>query len=122
MVISTLASYSLRSHPKVADCVALMCPTLGLTRRAGCWVAKASSELFDWTQDHQDAVEAFFIDDVEEDEEFEVDDDDDAANDDTEEEGSSDLLAAFYEWLSEATEPMRDDVEAEEENDVALYA
>ena len=83
--------------------------------------ADAIAELFDWTQDHQDAVEAFFLDDAEEDEDFEVEDDDDAAEDDTEEEDSSDLLAAFYEWLSEATEPMRDDVEAEEENDVALY-
>ncbi|NEQ44378.1 MAG: DUF4157 domain-containing protein [Leptolyngbya sp. SIOISBB] len=85
--------------------------------------ADAIAELFDWTQDHQEAVEAFFLDDAEDDEDFEVeDDDDDAADDDTEEEDSSDLLAAFYEWLSEATEPMRDDVEAEEENDIALYA
>ena len=81
--------------------------------------ADAIAELFDWTQDHQEAVEAFFLDDAEEDEDFEVEDDDEAG----EEEGdSSELLAAFYEWLSEATEPMRDDVEAEEENDIAMYA
>ncbi|MEM6839241.1 MAG: hypothetical protein AAF609_20645, partial [Cyanobacteria bacterium P01_C01_bin.120] len=81
--------------------------------------ADAIAELFDWTQDHQEAVEAFFLDDAEEDEDFEVEDDDESA----EEEGdSSELLAAFYEWLSEATEPMRDDVEAEEENDIAMYA
>ena len=85
------------------------------------WLAEAIAELFDWTQDHQDAVEAFFLDDAEDDEDFEDEDEDDAADDDTEEEDSSELLAAFYEWLSEATEPMRDDVEAEEENDVALY-
>ena len=85
--------------------------------------ADAIAELFDWTQDHQDAVEAFFLDEAEEEDDFEIeDDDDDAADDDTEEEDSSELLAAFYEWLSEATEPMRDDVEAEEENDIALYA
>ena len=84
--------------------------------------AEAIAELFDWTQDHQDAVEAFFLDEAEDDEDLEVEDDDESAEDDTEDPDSSELLAAFYEWLSEASEPMRDDVEAEEENDVAIYA
>ena len=84
--------------------------------------ADAIAELFDWTQDHQDAVEVFFLDDAEDDSDFEAEEDDESSEAETEAQEDSDLLAAFYSWLSEVTEPMRDDVEAKEETDVALYA
>ncbi len=84
----------------------------------------AIAEIFDWTQEHQDAVEAFFLDESDEEDDDVVEDEDgeEAEDDDSADADDDELLAAFYSWLSEVTEPMRDDVKAEEENDVALYA
>lgn len=83
----------------------------------------AISELFDWTQEHQSAVEDFFLDDSEDEDEDVVEDEDgEEADEDSADAEDEELLAEFYSWLSEVTEPMRDDVEAEEDNDVALYA
>ncbi|MEM8543001.1 MAG: DUF4157 domain-containing protein, partial [Cyanobacteria bacterium P01_H01_bin.119] len=90
--------------------------------------AEAIADIFDWTEEHRDEVEAFFADEADEaEDEAEAgeaeDSDDQSPDEDDEGLDSSELLEAFYSWLTEATEPIRDEVEAkDDDNKVAMVS
>ena len=83
--------------------------------------AEAIADIFDWTEEHRDEVEAFFADEADEaEDEAEAgeaeDSDDQSPDEDDEGLDSSELLEAFYSWMTEATEPLRDEVEAKDDD------